>query len=69
MPEIMSAIPEQRDTGRLLGELETDLIAMLEFDLPVMREQLGDTDEVVVSLRGLCLNGLAVVDRLRDKMV
>lgn len=68
MPEIFRLIPERRDIGRLLSELETNLIAMLEFDLPVMREQLGDSNEVVASLRGLCTNGLAVVDRLRDEM-
>lgn len=68
MPEIFRLIPERRDTERLLSELETNLIAMLEFDLPVMREQLGDSNEVVASLRGLCANGLAVVDRLRDEM-
>ncbi len=68
MPEILRIAPDQRDTGRLLWELETTLVAMLEFDLPVMREQLGDSNEVVTSLRGLCANGLAVVDRLRDEM-
>jgi len=68
MLETMRFAPEQRDAGRLLWELETTLIAMLEFDLPVMREQLGDSNEVVASLRGLCTNGLEVVDRLRDEM-
>lgn len=68
MTEILRFAPKPRDTGRLLSELETTLIAMLEFDLPVMREQLGDSNEVVASLRGLCTNGLEVVDRLRDEM-
>lgn len=68
MLETMRIAPEQRDTGRLLWELETTLIAMLEFDLPVMREQLGASNEVVTSLCGLCANGLAVVDRLRDEI-
>lgn len=69
MLETMGYAPKQRDTGNLLAELETGLIAMLEFDLPVMREQLGDSSELVLSLRGMCLNGLAMVDRLRDEMV
>lgn len=68
MLKTMRIAPEQRDAGRLLMELETNLIAMLEFDLPVMREQLGDSNELVFSLRGLCINGLATVDRLRDEM-
>jgi len=68
MLETMEYAPKQRDTGNLLTELETGLIAMLEFDLPVMREQLGDSSELVLSLRGMCLSGLVMVDRLRDEM-
>ena len=68
MLETMGYASKQRDTGNLLAELETGLIAMLEFDLPVMREQLGDSSELVLSLRGMCLSGLAMVDRLRDEM-
>jgi hypothetical protein len=67
MVETMTVPVERGDNGSLLTELETTLIAMLEFDLPVMREQLGDANELVRSLRTICLDGLAVVDRLRDK--
>lgn len=68
MLEAIRMPAKQKDTGGLLYELETSLIAMLEFDLPVMREQLGDSNEVVSSLRGMCINGLAMVDRLRDEI-
>lgn len=69
MLEAMPRTAQQKDTGRLLYELETSLIAMLEFDLPVMREQLGESNELVFNLRGMCVNGLAMVDRLRDEIV
>jgi hypothetical protein len=63
----MTLTAGRTDNEYLLTELETTLIAMLEFDLPAMREQLGDTNELVRSLRAICLDGLAVVDRLRDE--
>ena len=67
MLETMTMPARRKDTGRLLSRLETTLLAMLEFDVPAMREELGESHELVGLLRMTCLDGLAMVDQVREE--